>query len=301
MIRALPLLALVALLPLSTGCINRLAMNAMADALSSSSGGAFTQDDDLQLVGDALPFTLKTMETIHTSVPEHEGLVLSLASGFTQYAMVYAVWPAEQQKYTDLDAYERGLERGRRLLARARRYGFEGLELAHGGFKEAFQADADAALAPLTAKDVPLLYWAGAATLARISISKTDPEAIGELPGAAAMIHRALALDPTWGEGSIHELLVQLEPSLPLPGGNDRARTHYAEALRLSGGKRASVYVGLATSISLPAQDKAEFTSLLDQALAIDAAADPANQLANLYAQEQARFLLSRVDDLFLE
>jgi len=283
------------------GCVKKLALHAMADQLASGTGGAFTRDDDLAFVGEALPFTLKLMESVHESTPEHPGLTLALCSGFTQYAVVYVLWPAERVRQEDLDAYEGGLERGRRMLARARGYCFEGLEQEHPGFGVALEADPDAALAPITAESVPLLYWASAASLARISISKEDPEAIGGLPAAAAMAHRALVLDDTWAEGSVHELLIQLEPSLPLPGGAKRSRDHYARALELSGGRRASVHVALAESVSLPAQDHAEFDALLAKALAVEVAADPDGQLANLYAQERAQFLLARADDLFLE
>jgi hypothetical protein len=299
MFRTLSLLLL--LVAPSVGCVKKIAVNAMADALSSGSGGAFTQDDDLEFVGQALPFTLKTMETLHASAPKHDGLDLALASGFTQYAVVYLLWPAEQVKAKDLDAYEHGVDRGRNMLRRARDYGLAGLDLRHPGFGSTIVNATDTTLAATTAADVPFLYWTSASWLARISVSKEDPDAIGELPVAVAMAKRAQALDEGWSAGAIPELLIQVEPSLPLPGGPERARAQYEKALALSGGKRASVYVALAESVSIPGQNRAEFLDLLGKALAIDANADKDNQLANLYAQEQARFLLSRVDDLFVE
>jgi len=51
----------------------------------------------------------------------------------------------------------------------------------------------------------------------------------------------------------------------------------------------------------VPAQNKAEFQSLLEKALAVDPDADLDNRLANLVAQRRARWLLKHVDDLFLE
>jgi predicted anti-sigma-YlaC factor YlaD len=48
-------------------------------------------------------------------------------------------------------------------------------------------------------------------------------------------------------------------------------------------------------------QNRAEFKSLLEKALAIDADAHPSDRLANLVAQRRARWLLSRIDELFLE
>jgi len=53
------------LLLIATGCsLNKMAMNAVADALSGGNGSAYTSDDDPKFVGEALPFGLKTMEVL---------------------------------------------------------------------------------------------------------------------------------------------------------------------------------------------------------------------------------------------
>jgi predicted anti-sigma-YlaC factor YlaD len=83
-------------------------------------------------------------------------------------------------------------------------------------------------------------------------------------------------------------------------GAEARARRHFRRAVALSGRAAAAPYVALAESVSLPAQNRAEFESLLRSALAIDADAKPSLRLANLVAQRRARWLLGRVDDLFL-
>jgi predicted anti-sigma-YlaC factor YlaD len=51
----------------------------------------------------------------------------------------------------------------------------------------------------------------------------------------------------------------------------------------------------------LPAQDRAEFESLLKQAIAVDPGARPEWRLANLVMQKRARRLLARADELFPE
>lgn len=293
-------LALLVALPLA-GCIKRMAVNALADSLSSSTGSSFSTDEDLEFVGEAIPFALKTMESLLEATPGHVGLHLSLASGFTQYAAVYVQFPAEQVRWTDGDAYDHGLARARSFYLRARRYGFGGLEIEHPGLGSADPAVALAALNSTTAADVPLLYWTGAASLAAISLSKNDMEMLGQLPGAAAMVHRALELDERWDQGTLHDLLVTLEPALPAPGGVGRAREHFDRAVALSGGRRASPYVSLAESVCVPAQDRAQFVNLLEQALAIDVNASPPDRLANLYAQARARHLVAHADDLFIE
>ena len=65
-------------------------------------------------------------------------------------------------------------------------------------------------------------------------------------------------------------------------------------------GRAAAPYVSLAESVALEKQDRAEFESLLKKALAIDADAWPEIRLANLIAQRRARWLLERMDELFL-
>jgi tetratricopeptide (TPR) repeat protein len=156
-------------------------------------------------------------------------------------------------------------------------------------------------LAQVDEEDVSLLYWTGATWLARISKSKEDMESIGALPIAAAFIKRGLELDEDWGKGLLHDLAVMLEPSLPMPGGLERARKHYERALELADGTLASPYVSLATSVSVVDQNREEFVQMMELALAVDPHLSPDDQLANMYAQEQARYYLEHLDDLFVE
>jgi predicted anti-sigma-YlaC factor YlaD len=69
--------------------------------------------------------------------------------------------------------------------------------------------------------------------------------------------------------------------------------------LELSGNQSAFAYVTMASSVALPARNRAEFERLLRAALAIDVSTRPSLRLVNLIAQKRARFLLSRVDRLF--
>jgi len=80
----------------ATGCsIKKIAVNKLGDSLASG-GTTFTSDDDPELVGDALPFSLKLMESLLAESPRHSGLLFAASSGFTQYAFVYVQVPAEE-------------------------------------------------------------------------------------------------------------------------------------------------------------------------------------------------------------
>jgi predicted anti-sigma-YlaC factor YlaD len=57
----------------------------------------------------------------------------------------------------------------------------------------------------------------------------------------------------------------------------------------------------LAETVSVQKQDRAEFQSLLNRALAVDPDARPEWRLENILMQRRARWLLAQVDELFAE
>ena len=152
-------------------------------------------------------------------------------------------------------------------------------------------------------KDVPLLYWTAVSWAAAISVSKDNPELIGDLPKAEALMDRALELDESFDDGAIHTFLITYEMSRSGGEGQPeaRARQHYARALELSGGRMAAPLVSLAESVSVQRQNLAEFKALLERALAINPDAKPEWRLTNLIMQRRARWLLAHTDDLFRE
>lgn len=280
-----------------SGC-KSLATGALADALSGS-GGALGRDDDPELVADAAPFGLKTMESVLVSQPEHVGLLTALAGGFVQYAAAFVSMPADVVATSDFERSQAMKARAHKLFLRARGYALQGLEVDHPGISASLKRDASSAAAALEADDVPLLYWAAASWGLAISSAKTDPEMIADLPIVQALADRALALDPAWNGGVVHELALSLE--MARPGGKpEKAKEHFDAAIALSGGRRAGTYVSYAEAVTVPKQDLTQFKALLEKALAIDPAAHPDDKLANTILQRRARWLLGRADDLFL-
>ena len=116
-------------------------------------------------------------------------------------------------------------------------------------------------------------------------------------------MRRALALDEGFESGSIHDFFISFEGGRPESAGGSvaTARKHLARALELSSGNRAAPYLSFAQSVSVAAQNRKEFETLLNQALAVNVDKVPAHRLANLVAQKRARWLLSRADELFIE
>ncbi|MCL4806895.1 MAG: TRAP transporter TatT component family protein [Thermoanaerobaculia bacterium] len=297
-------LLLVAAL-LASGCSARkVAVNALGNALAAG-GDTYATDDDPELVAAAVPFGLKTIEALLAESPRHEGLLLAAASGFTQYAFAFVQAEADYVEEKDL-ARATGLRaRARRLYARALGYGLRGLEARHPGFEAGLRDDAlrGKTLAATTKADVPLLYWTGAAWGAAISLSKENAELTADQGLAEALERRALALDEAFGQGTIHDFFIAFEGGRPAAAGGsvERARKHLERAVALSSGRRAAPYVSFAESVSVGAQNRAEFEEMLEKALAVDPDAVPELRLANTVSQRRAAWLLARADELFLE
>jgi predicted anti-sigma-YlaC factor YlaD len=285
-----------------SGCsIRRYALNQAANALAQS-GATFASDDDPDLIKAAAPFSLKLMESLLAENPRHPGLLAAAASGFTQYAYAFVQQDADEAEFSDLAAAEKLRGRARRLYLRAQRYGLRGLEVKHPAFGPALLANPKATVRTATKADVPLLYWTAAAWASAISLSKDNPELIGQIPAMESLIDRALDLDETYDDGAIHTFMITYEMSRPGRAGDPaaRARQHFERALLLSKGSDASPLVALAEAVTIQKQDVKEFESLLNRALTINPDDHPDNRLLNTVMQRRARWLLSRKSELFL-
>ena len=294
-------LSLTLLLTAAPGCSpRRIALNSVANALSGS-GTTFASDEDPELIRGAVPFSLKTMESLLEELPNHAGLLLATCSGFTQYGYAFVETDAAQLEQTDFERSRAEKDRARKLYVRARNYCLRHLELKHPGITRQLATAPDAAMASFKRDEVPALYWTGAAWGSAISIGLDHPELMADLPAVRAMMRRALALDESYERGAIHAALISLESVPEAMGGSPaRAREHFRRSVELSKGQSAGPFVTLAAGLSVAEQNRVEFVSLLEKALAIDPDADPAQRLANLVVQRRARQLLAQVDDLFL-
>jgi predicted anti-sigma-YlaC factor YlaD len=297
--------ALLLAIASSTGCsIRTFAINKVGDALASGNS-VYETDDDIELVGQALPFALKLTESLIAQSPDHPGLLLTACRGFVLYSYAYVQSEAELEQERDLDRARAMRERARRLYLRGLRYGFRALERSYPGIEQKLLADPHGAVAAIGAKnkgrDVPLLYWTSAALGLAISVSRDDAALLARLPEVEALLDRALALEESWDAGALHEFKVIFAgasiDSAPDSGVIER---HYRRALELSQGRSAGLYVAYAEAVALPAQNKGAFRSLIQQALAVDPDRQPDDRLATLVTQRRARWLLERIDELFL-
>lgn len=295
--------ALILVSTLVSGCsIRSMAVNALADSLSRSSV-VYERDNDPELVADALPFMLKTMEGLLEEAPKNRNLLLNAAKGFTSYAQAFVAVPADYIEEDNLAAARNQRTRASRLFLRGREFGLRGLDLAHSGLREGLYADPDSALQVTRKEDVPLLFWTGAAWAGAINVRKNDMDLVADFNIANALLQRAFTLEPTWNDGAIHEVLIALEAARSggYGGSLEAARKHFDAAVSISHGETAGPYVALAEAVSIKEQNVKEFRTLLDEALAVDVDAAPDHRLSNVLAQRRARWLLDHTADFFID
>ena len=287
---------------LLAGCsIKQMAVNSMADTLSADGTGVFAIDDDPELVGDALPFALKSMEAILQATPRHRKLLIATCAGFVQYGHAYVLQPAQELESQNLQTARRIRERAKRLFLRARHYGMQALDLDHPGFSQAIFKDPVAEVENMGKKDVAALYWTGVAWGSAISAAKSDMALIGDLPAVTAIMEKALKLDPDWQNGAIHEFFIVYDAarSEAEGGGPASAEYHFSRAMALNQDRSISPLVLLAESVCIKQQNRQQFEALLKRALAFDVNRYPEYRLTNIISQRKARYLLDNVDALF--
>ena len=295
---ALRRFSLILLVMSTSACsLRTLAVNQLGNALAGG-GTTFAADEDPELVGAALPFSLKLMESLLAESPHHKALLTATARGFTQYS--YG-WVAPDDTSAS-DAAQR-TERSKRLYLRARDYGMRALAESVDNFHVRMASDPFMAVRHLQKKDVEAAYWTATAWGLAISSAKDDLALLGDLPAVEALITRAAELDPDFGDGAIDTFLLTYEGSrIGISNeAENAARERFRLATQKSRGLSAAPYVAAAEALAIPAQDRAEFERLLTLAIAVDPDAKAEWRLENILARRRAQWLLAHADDFFIE
>jgi predicted anti-sigma-YlaC factor YlaD len=273
----------------------------MVASTLASSGDVFTRDDDLELIGQAIPFGLKLYESLLDSAPRNKDLLIATCSNFVQYGVAFleteALVLGEAEHHDEVAKLN---ARALKLYLRAKGYCMRAMEVRFPGAGQQLLADPAKVLAKAKKADVPLLYWTAAAWGSAIALGLDKPDLAIDMPVVRALAERALALDESWSKGALHEMFISLD-SLPeaLGGSPAKAREHFDRAVAIQKGTSPGPYVALATGVTVPAQDRAEFEKLLQQALAIDPEKEPSTRLVTLVQQRRARALLDHIDTMF--
>ena len=109
------------------GTVRRAAVNQVTDALSGEKTMmVIASDNDPDLIWDAMPFALKTMEVMHAQDPTNARLCLTTSNGYVQYACGYLF--QEAQKHEDVD-----YQKAQHLWKRAYKLNIRGRGLCSNG------------------------------------------------------------------------------------------------------------------------------------------------------------------------
>lgn len=324
-------LILILLVLLFSGCatVKKAGINMISDIMAGEgSGELFTGDEDPELVKDALPFILKMYEMLSSENPEDARLLLATGSTFIMYSNVFIQTKADMLSDDEYEEQYRMLHRAKKMYRRGAEYVFRSLEINHPGFTGKLEKGLiDEALSDMSAEDVPALYWAASGLMGEFSTNPFDFELGPQIYKPVALIYKALELDEDYNNGSIHDLLILINGSLPgsmlfKAGGEEppatrvfaeqyyaargvetqteKARYHFSRSLEISGGISAGPYISLATTVSVSEQNVQEFEELLTTALEIDPEAFPEMRLAGIIYREKAQWLLDHKSDYFL-
>ncbi|MCH6568707.1 MAG: hypothetical protein IH794_01300, partial [Acidobacteria bacterium] len=139
---------------MTSGCsIRRYAINRIGDALASGSS-TYASDEDLELIGEALPFGLKLIESLLAESPKHKGLLLAACEGFTSYTWVYVQQEGDRVAQENLQRARQIRTRARKLYLRAHRYGLRRLEASYQGITQRLETAPQAALSVVKKEDI---------------------------------------------------------------------------------------------------------------------------------------------------
>ncbi|MFP4415704.1 MAG: TRAP transporter TatT component family protein [Fibrobacterota bacterium] len=293
-----------AIMTLFVNCsVNSWAKYKVADALSSNDNQAFVTDDDPELVGEAIPFTIKSYESLLAEMPDHTGLLTTVGKLYGNYAYGWIQLPADTLPDSQYKRQTAMMKRAKKFYLRGREYILRALEINHPGFRSLLdEGDVDSAIALTEKGDTTLLYlgalcWSGAFLSDKFDLSMA---ATMDIP--VAMMNRVLELNQQYGDGAVHEFFINYYGSLPESkgGGEKKAREHFEKAVFLSDSAKASPYVSLALAVSVKTQNVEQFKELLNKAIAVDTDKNPHYRLANVLTQRKARWYLNNIGEFFL-
>ncbi len=282
-----PLVPLLCIL-LFGGCVKDIAVGTVGGIIDEGFG-AFKEEQDLELAGQALPANLKLVDVMLKNSPDDEALLLRASEGYSSYALGF-VEDSDPQRARPL--YLRGRDYGLRMLN-------ENKELA-----KALKGSPDDLRAQLSLLDddmVPAVFWTAFGWGSYINLSLTEPDALIDLPRTEAMMQFVLDRDSSYYYGGAHVFLGTLYGSRgKMLGGNpDLAKQHFEKALEINKGKFLMTYVYYARSVAVQTLNEALFDELLAKVRNESIEVLPEFRLGNAIAKRKAEALVQRKAELF--
>jgi hypothetical protein len=280
--------------------MSKLVTRKLTDTFANSSGTSFVNDDDPELIADALPFTIKLYESLIEKDSTNAALLLSTSKLLCLYTQYFVT--ASLDTTSDQIQRKSTGKRAKKLFLRSREYALKAIDIKKPGMKNALlKGQIDSTLKNLSPADSTSLFWIAASWLGAIGADKTDmPLAMG-IKKPLALTRKIIEFNPTFYQGMAHELLGVASANLPksLGGGLDTAECYFNKAIELSDSSRISTFFLYASLIAEKKNKKDLFISLLERADKIPIESFPQVRLQNVIYKQKSRVLLGTVNSLF--
>ena len=246
----------------------------------------------------AIPISFKSHQKKIKNNAFNPAVYLSASKSLIQYSYGILMEKADRLMYADYYTAREYYIESLDFFITSRGYMVKALSLRHNDFESKMMIKADI---DFNIDDVPYLYWLSGSMAGSIQASQGDPEYLIDLSNIRWLLENAITLDPSWEKGSLYAAMMSVYLN-DLSGDKDserKALEYFELADRAADGYNISIYVTLAESFAVSKQDKAYFLELINKALTIDISKDKDLKQANTVSKLRAKWLLTRVDELF--
>ena len=218
----------------------------------------------------------------------------------TQYGYAFQLEEAERYLYKNISLSKKAYENASKSFVKAVEFGKENLRISYPEIDK-WLLNPENKKFIFNTEHVANLYWTAASIGGLIKSSKGSPETIVLFPQIGFLLKQALEINPAWDNGTIYTALISYTMSeYPLTDEKKKnVKTYFDEVIKYSEGTSAAPYVTYAESVSVKNQDREEFIYLLNQALVISYTENDELNFENHISQSRAKWLLSRIDELF--
>ena len=148
------------------------------------------------------------------------------------------------------------------------------------------------------------LYYLAVSLGGAIKTSQGNPKELINFPQIGRLLKIAINMDPKWNNGALQSAMMSYTASrmdISRVVMKDSINFYFKKARDYSDSLDASVFVSYAELIHKPDQNKTSFIKTLEKALSIDTKKDSYFRISNIIAQRRAHWLISNLDDYFIE
>jgi hypothetical protein len=281
-------------------------VNQTADVLYAGSV-AIDREPDVDFGREAIPASLKTLETFLISAPDNPKLLELLAKGYYSYAFAFLEGDLERAQVEF--AEEATIQKLRRRCLihylRARDYGFRLLDMpelekaAREGDLETLERE----LAKVEKEDVPGLFWAGYGWASAINLNQGDTDMVASLGTVEVMMKRVEELDTDYFAGGVLYFFGVYYASRPAMFGGkpELAKEYFDRAMEAYGEQNKMIPFLYARFYAPMVQDREVFVDLMHGVATAQVEEYPDLRLNNEVARERATFWLEHMDELIYE